>query len=90
MPPNASPTGLPAIPPKVVPYLILIILAAEVAAQMLPPEHIAAKLAHGVVALGAILGLASPGLRRQPPAPVEPVKSDAEAVDVIRFPGKEP
>lgn len=66
-----SPTGNPLLPPKAVPFLIVLVLLAEGLAQVLPQHTIGAKIAHGVAALGTVLGLASPGLRRslaQPPA----------------------
>lgn len=60
-----SPTGQPLLSPKLVPYLIVAIAVAEAVAQSVPPGTLAAKIAHGFVTLGALLGLASPGLRRR-------------------------
>lgn len=60
----ASPTGVPLIPPKVVPFLVGVCVAAEIAAQVLPPESIWAKIAHIVAGGCGLLGIASPGLRK--------------------------
>lgn len=65
-----SPTGSPLIPPKAVPWLALLVGAAGVVAALptmgmsLPPTVVA--IATAVVALGAVLGIASPGARKRP------------------------
>ncbi len=61
LPPAASPTGRAVIPPVLVPWLGVLALAIETAAQTLPPHTIAARLAHGAALL---IGIFSPGLRR--------------------------
>lgn len=62
---SVSPTGLPAIPPKAVPWLVGIWGAAYVVAKSLPPHTVAAIIAQNVLEIGALLGLASPGWRKQ-------------------------
>lgn len=64
--PEPSPTGTPLLPPAVVPWLAALVAAAY-ATMLLAPEHtIAFKIAGGIVAFGALLGIASPGIRRGP------------------------
>lgn len=67
---NPSPTGSPLLPPKLVPYLLLLAAIAQALAFVLPEHTLGAKIAQGVVSALAFLGLASPGLRKEaPPAP---------------------
>lgn len=60
-----SPTGVPVIPPKAVPYLVGLVGLAAALSQSLPPESIVAKIANIVALLGGVFGLASPGLRKK-------------------------
>jgi len=71
---NQSPTGNPLLPAKVVPFLLLLAAIAQALVFVLPEHTLGAKIAQGVVAVLAMLGLASPGLRSAPPAgpPSEP------------------
>jgi hypothetical protein len=62
--PSSSPTGAPVVPPAIVPWLVGLVGLAAVGAQTLPPHTLGAKVCAGIVALGGVLGLASPGLRR--------------------------
>jgi hypothetical protein len=59
-----SPTGVPVIPPKVVPWLAALVGVAGVAMQFLPAHTIGFKLAAGIVSLGGLVGIASPGIRK--------------------------
>lgn len=61
-----SPTGQPILPPKAVPWLIALVGAAWTATEVLPPHTIAYKVAWGIAGIGALLGIASPGMRRKP------------------------
>lgn len=63
--PVVSPTGVPSIPTAYVPYLVTLVGLATIATQVLPPHTMAFKIASGLVGLGGILGLASPGLRKK-------------------------
>jgi hypothetical protein len=58
-----SPTGIPIVSPKVVPWILAVVGIAAVAMQALPEHTIGYKVAAGIVALGALFGVASPGLR---------------------------
>lgn len=62
--PDESPTGRPLIPPALVPWLTAVGALAVALEQVLPPHTVAAKAAHAVVAVAALLGLVSPGWRR--------------------------
>lgn len=62
---GGSPTGLPAIPPKAVPWLMGLVGVALVAARTLPPHTVAAQVAGGLVDVAVIFGLASPGWRKK-------------------------
>lgn len=60
---NVSPTGTPLLPPKITPWAALVVLVAGAA---LP--FTSGMLAVGlqvVIALGAALGIASPGVRHK-------------------------
>jgi hypothetical protein len=63
---TVSPTGAPVLPPVIVPWLVGLVGLAGLGAQLLPPNTIAAHVCAGIFSLGALLGLASPGLRRAP------------------------
>jgi hypothetical protein len=60
-----SPTGVPVIPPAAVPWLTSVVGIAGILAASLPEHTVGARVAQLVFALGAALGLASPGLRRK-------------------------
>lgn len=62
--PRESPTGIPTIPPRVVPWLLALYGAAVIAEQSLPPHTIAAQVAGWAVVILGGLGLASPGMRK--------------------------
>lgn len=62
---DASPTGSPVIPPKVVPWLVAFAGLAALVAQVAPPHTVVGKVSAGLSAFFAALGLASPGIRRQ-------------------------
>lgn len=64
-PPAASPTGIPFLPPKAVPWVVAVVGIAGVLSGVLPEHTIGDRIAEGVVWLGALLGIASPGLRRR-------------------------
>lgn len=61
-----SPTGAPVVPTKAVPWIVAVVGVAAVAMQVLPAHTIGYKIAAGLVALGALFGIASPGLRTRP------------------------
>jgi hypothetical protein len=60
----ASPTGIPALPPKVVPWIVGVVGAAMLCAKTLPPHTVAAQVCSGLVDVAVLLGLASPGWRK--------------------------
>ena len=62
---GGSPTGLPAIPTKAVPWLVGLVSVALVAARPLPPHTVAAQVASGLVDVAVLFGLASPGWRKR-------------------------
>lgn len=62
--PATSPTGAPMVSPKVVPWIIALVGAAGVAMASLPEHTLGYKIAAGIVALGGLFGIVSPGLRR--------------------------
>jgi len=62
---GASPTGVPTLPPKAVPWLMGLVGVALVAARTLPLHTVAAQLASGLVDVAVLFGLASPGWRRK-------------------------
>lgn len=62
---EASPTGVPVLPPAAVPWLVGLVGLATVATQTLPEHTVAFKVASLIVGLGGLFGLASPGLRRK-------------------------
>lgn len=76
-----SPTGLPYIPPKVVPWVAAAIAAAGIATQFLPAHTIGFKVAAGIVALGGVLGIVSPGARKAAPSLDE---AQAKGLDVLK------
>jgi hypothetical protein len=59
-----SPTGTPLIPPFVVPWLVGLVGMAGTAVQVLPINTVAFKIANAVLAFGALIGIASPGMRK--------------------------
>jgi hypothetical protein len=68
--PAVSPTGTPLLPPKAVPYAVavvgaaaLLVAAPELGLPFVIPMAIVG-IAKIVVALGALLGIVSPGLRK--------------------------
>lgn len=61
---ESSPTGVPMLSPKFVPYLIALVGLAGLVMSSVPQHTLAFKIAAGVQTLGAALGLASPGLRK--------------------------
>lgn len=69
--PAVSPTGIPVLPPKFVPYglAVLTVLGALAAAPTLGlsliPVGVAQGAMLGALILGPLLGVASPGLRKQ-------------------------
>ncbi len=62
--PVPSPTGTPVLSTKFVPWMVGIVGLAGVALTVLPEHTIGYKIALGVVALGSLLGIASPGMRK--------------------------
>lgn len=59
-----SPTGTPVLPARFVPILVAL-GAIAIAVQQFAPAHTTAyKIAAGALAVLALFGLASPGLRR--------------------------
>lgn len=60
-----SSTGTPWIPPAIVPYLIMLAVFAGAIENAFPPDHVVAKVCHALVTASAVLGMASPGLRRR-------------------------
>lgn len=64
--PAESPTGKPVIPPALMPYVAGIVAVALVGAQTFPEHTIAARICTGIVMVGSVLGLVSPGWRRKP------------------------
>lgn len=60
-----SPTGLPAIPPKAVPWLTALVAAALVSARAFPVGHPVQVAADAVTDVAVLFGLASPGWRRK-------------------------
>lgn len=63
--PSASPTGIPFLPPKAVPWVVFVVGVAGVAAGVLPDHTWGDKIAEWIVWGGALIGIASPGLRRR-------------------------
>lgn len=59
-----SPTGTPILPPKAVPWLVALVGLASVGVATLPDYTVGHKVAMVIVGLGALFGIASPGLRR--------------------------
>lgn len=59
----ASPTGSPVLPVPWVPWLTGLVGIAGVVSQLIPEHTIGSKIAQAIVAIGAVLGLASPGWR---------------------------
>lgn len=62
---EVSPTGAPMLPPRLVPWLAALVGLAAILSQSLPPHTAASKVAAVIAGLGGVLGVASPGLRRQ-------------------------
>lgn len=62
-----SPTGFPMLPPKLVPWLLgLGTIAYAISAGDLLPDHtIGARVADWFSGIAMLLGLVSPGLRKQ-------------------------
>jgi hypothetical protein len=63
--PPVSPTGAPLIPPAYVPYAAAAVAGAAVVQQVAEPGSVVAVIASVVLAVGAVLGIASPGLRKR-------------------------
>lgn len=63
--PPVSPTGQPVLPTAYVPYAAAVVAGAAVVQQMAEPGSVVAVVAAVLVAVGAVLGIASPGLRRK-------------------------
>lgn len=59
-----SPTGAPAIPQTVVKVATVVVGAAALAITVLPPHTVAFRICTAIIGLGALLGVASPGLRK--------------------------
>ncbi len=57
--------GTPWISPAVVPYLIALVVFAGALEASFPPDHVVARVCHAIMTAGAVLGMASPGLRRR-------------------------
>lgn len=62
---TTSATGQPVIPPKAVPYIAGAVAVATVVHEMVANPTVQLVTAI-IVAVGAVLGIASPGLRRKP------------------------
>lgn len=62
---TVSPTGAPVVPVNLVPWLVGVVGVAGVLAHTLPPHTIAAQICGLVFQFGGLLGLASPGVRKQ-------------------------
>lgn len=60
-----SPTGIPAIPPKAVPWLTGLVAAALVAGRSFPLGHPVQVVADALTDVAVLFGLASPGWRRK-------------------------
>lgn len=62
--PPVSPTGVALIPTKVVPVVAAVMAIAAAVCAMVPEHTIAYKAAASILALGALFGVVSPGLRK--------------------------
>jgi hypothetical protein len=61
----ASPTGLPMLPPKAVPWVGAALACLAAIVPFVPSHTLYAQFAPlGISLLGGLLGIASPGLRR--------------------------
>lgn len=65
-PAPVSPTGKPLMPPFVVPIVGVIVAAAGVGIQFVPPHTILWHVCAFIGGLAGLLGIASPGLRSKP------------------------
>lgn len=63
--PSSSSNGVPVVSPKIVPVLLAVAAVAGAVVAIAPEHTLAAKLAQGVLAALAVVGIASPGLRRR-------------------------
>lgn len=63
--PAVSATGAPAIPPKAVPWLTVLVAAALISARAFPLGHPVQVAADAVTDVAVLFGLASPGWRRK-------------------------
>lgn len=61
---TASPTGVPWVPPKVVPFLLVLAGVAGGVAYWAPDGGAVDAIAKGALAILSFVGIASPGLRR--------------------------
>jgi hypothetical protein len=59
-----SPTGTPVIPQVAVRVAAAVVGIAGVLMTTLPPHTVGFRLCAGIVALGTMLGIASPGVRK--------------------------
>ncbi len=59
-----SPTGIPVINPKAIPWLVAVVAAAGLGLEMLPSHTLGYKICGLVVLVGGLVGIASPGLRK--------------------------
>lgn len=64
--PVVSPTGTPLLPPKWMALATLIVAAGAVLAiwNFIPSSDIDEKIGQAILALGAVVGIASPGIRK--------------------------
>ena len=63
--PEVSPTGAPLIPPAYVPYAAAAVAGAAVVQQVAEPGSTPGIIASVLLAIGAVLGIASPGMRKR-------------------------
>lgn len=62
---GGSPTGVPKVPPKAVPWLLGLVGVALVSARAFPVGHPIQVAADAVTDVAVLFGLASPGWRRK-------------------------
>lgn len=60
-----SPTGTPVMPAVIIPVATAVVAAAGAAVVFIPESHWAHKACLVVLAIGAALGVSSPGWRRK-------------------------
>ena len=53
------------IPPKVLPWAAAIVGLAGIGVGLFPQETIAFKVCAGIMGVGVVLGIASPGMRKR-------------------------